>query len=40
LIGDRRELFNQFSTENNGRLIKGLPKAFSDLQLSTLLPQQ
>jgi hypothetical protein len=38
LTGDRKKLFKQFTTENNGRLIKGLPKAFSDLQLSTPLP--
>jgi hypothetical protein len=38
LTGDRKKLFKQFTIENNGRLIKGLPKAFSDLQLSTPLP--
>ena len=34
LMSDRKDLFNQFGKENNGRLIKGLPKAFSDLQPS------
>lgn len=38
LSGDRRELFKQFITENNGRLIKGLPKAFSDLQPNPTTP--
>lgn len=40
LMGDRKKLFNQFSKENNGRLIKGLPKAFSDLQPSIPLLQK
>jgi len=35
LTVDRKKLFEQFITENNGRLIKGLPKAFSDLQPNT-----